>query len=404
MRLLYRNILATSNLTSGNHPGMHRVYYQHYLALLILLVLPALGCRSSKVEATKVTTTSTTSEKKNADVFSDFLNNDGVIADGFSSPLEKKSGWQIVSPFGQENQAGENWEGFGNTDVYAVANGRIIAAEDGGEYWKQVIVVEHTFYENHEKKTICSIYRHLSKISVKSGDVVKKHQLLGTVLQESEKPSRLNFELRWDKSLSPTFSPSEEGKSETWIRENYVSPTGFISQHQSLPIPQQEATLVLVDQKSYKMRLYRKGVLRGEYDVSFGQSKGQKQIQGDNKTPKGMYFVVYKHRGKFDGASGNYYGGHWIKINYPNRYDAARGRNDGLVTTTQEEMIRQNWEKRLLTLQNTLLGGGIGFHGWAHEWDNRGSRHLSWGCVVMHIYDITKVYDQLPEGAMVIIF
>jgi hypothetical protein len=54
--------------------------------------------------------------------------------------------------------------------------------------------------------------------------------------------------------------------------------------------------------------------------------------------------------------------------------------------------------------KNTRLGGGIGFHGWIQEWENSGPRHLSWGCVVMHIYDIKRLYDQLPEGAMVVIF
>jgi hypothetical protein len=43
------------------------------------------------------------------------------------------------------------------------------------------------------------------------------------------------------------------------------------------------------------------------------------------------------------------------------------------------------------------------FHGWIKEWDNNGPRHLSWGCVVMHIYDIEKLYDQTPEGTMVVI-
>jgi lipoprotein-anchoring transpeptidase ErfK/SrfK len=35
--------------------------------------------------------------------------------------------------------------------------------------------------------------------------------------------------------------------------------------------------------------------------------------------------------------------------------------------------------------------------------DNSGSRHLSWGCVVMHLDDIQKLYDQIPEGTMVVI-
>jgi len=38
------------------------------------------------------------------------------------------------------------------------------------------------------------------------------------------------------------------------------------------------------------------------------------------------------------------------------------------------------------------------------EWSNDGPRHLSWGCVVLHLYDISKVFDQIPRGAMAVIF
>jgi murein L,D-transpeptidase YafK len=152
------------------------------------------------------------------------------------------------------------------------------------------------------------------------------------------------------------------------------------------------------------MRIYKSGSLQGEYEVGFGQSKGVKRLQGDNKTPAGMYFVVQKHRGKFEGPYGQYYGGHWIKINYPNQYDADRGMADGILSPEQAAAIKARWSSRKLTLENTGLGGGIGFHGWIREWDNSGPRHLSWGCVVMHIYDISRLYDEITPGAMVVIF
>ncbi|MBL8187777.1 MAG: L,D-transpeptidase family protein [Acidobacteria bacterium] len=120
-------------------------------------------------------------------------------------------------------------------------------------------------------------------------------------------------------------------------------------------VPQQEATLVLVDQEGYKMRLYERGKLRGEYGISRGQGKGQKRVQGDNKTPTGMYFVLNKHRGKFGGA----YGGNWIKVNYPHRYDAERGRAEGLISAQQQAAITANWQQRKATLENTRLGAGM---------------------------------------------
>jgi lipoprotein-anchoring transpeptidase ErfK/SrfK len=56
-----------------------------------------------------------------------------------------------------------------------------------------------------------------------------------------------------------------------------------------------------------------------------------------------------------------------------------------------------------LTNQKTQLGGGIGFHGWASEWNGSENARLSWGCVVMHNPDIRRVFDDIPLGAMVVL-
>ena len=79
-------------------------------------------------------------------------------------------------------------------------------------------------------------------------------------------------------------------------------------------------------------------------------------------------------------------------------YRAHRGRTEGIISSQQEARISAGWETRTPTAQDTALGGGIGFHGWIKEWDNAGSRHLSWGCVVLHLYDISRLYEQIPEG------
>jgi len=99
----------------------------------------------------------------------------------------------------------------------------------------------------------------------------------------------------------------------------------FLPPESIADVPQREPTLILVDQKSYQMRLYRSGVLQGEYEISLGQGTGRKHVEGDNKIPQGMYYVIQKHRGEFGGEYGRYYDGHWIKANYPNKYDAAWG-------------------------------------------------------------------------------
>ncbi len=287
-----------------------------------------------------------------------------------------------------------------------MAKGRVTFAANCGKLWGNVIVIKHTFYENHEKKEVISLYAHLQKIIVRAGETVGRRHRIATIGQDPDKlfDAHLHLELRLDESLAPTYWPSSNNKDVNWVKEHYLDPSAFIKSHRKTLVPQSESHLILVDQASYKMRLYERNVLLKEYDVSFGQATGPKQREGDNRTPVGMYFVIQKHRGKFDGPYGDYYGGHWIKINYPNRFDAARGIGERLINAAQEAEISSAWESRGPTPQNTSLGSGIGFHGWIREWQNDGPRHLSWGCVVLHLNDVKEFYDRIDNGTMVVIF
>jgi murein DD-endopeptidase MepM/ murein hydrolase activator NlpD len=395
-----------------------------YLSLASALL--STGCANPK----EIQPNPTQAPHSYANVFDEYMNAEAPPADGFDFPIgnsdgegiytdkatgKQHDGWYVATRFAEEYNLGihpgEDWNGTGGgdtdlgQDVYAVANGRVIFAAHCGRLWGNVIIIEHTFYENHEKRKIRSLYAHLLEIKVQKGQDVRRRQLIAAIGQDPDKlfKAHLHLELRLDETLSPTYWPSSDGKDVAWVGEHYAAPTEFINNHRQLFVPQQESMLILVDQASYKMRLYEKGERQGEYDVSFGQGKGQKRRQGDNKTPKGMYFVIHKHRGRFAGAYGKYYGGHWIKFNYPNKYDAAWGTANNVITPEQETKISLNWEKRAQTLESTGLGGGIGFHGWIEEWENNGPRHLSWGCVVMHLHDIRKLYDRIPEGAMVVI-
>jgi murein DD-endopeptidase MepM/ murein hydrolase activator NlpD len=307
------------------------------------------------------------------------------------------SGWYIATHFTDKYSyglhPGEDWSGSGppesdlGQDVHVVANGRVAFADFCGRLWGNVIMVDHVFYENSEKKTIRSVYAHLNEIKVRSGQVLNRRQVIGTVGQDPDKlfAPHLHLEMRSDLTLGPTYWPSSNGKNIDWIKEHYAEPSAFIKSHRRIPLPQREATLILVDQNSFKMRLYQQGELQGEYNVSFGQGMGAKRVEGDNRTPTGMYFVIQKHQGRFDGAYGAYYGGYWIKLNYPNGFDALRGKLEGLITPEQAATIARRWQERAPTLENTKLGSGIGFHGWAREWSDEGPRRLSWGCVVMHL-------------------
>jgi murein DD-endopeptidase MepM/ murein hydrolase activator NlpD len=89
---------------------------------------------------------------------------------------------------------GENWylnEGdSAGAEIYAVAAGTVVYAD--ADYPGRVVIVEHA-------GGLYSMYGHLDyNLSVATGDVVERGQLLGTVLfrTDGRSPSHLHFELR----------------------------------------------------------------------------------------------------------------------------------------------------------------------------------------------------------------
>jgi hypothetical protein len=285
-----------------------------------------------------------------ADPFDAWLRADFPVADGFGLPAASGG------------------------DARAVGHGRVASVTGA------TVVVEHVFYDNHERRHVRSVYERLVAVRVREGALVRRGDVIGTSAGPHDEV-RLRFA---DGSEAP--------------------PAAFSSSRPVLAVPQGEPALLLVSTESRRLRVRLNGEHVGDFEVAFGQEGGRKRRQGDLRTPLGVYFVVGKSRGPFGGPSPEFYGGHWIKINYPNGDDAEWGRTQGLLTRDTAAGVATAWRNRRPTAQGTALGGGIGFHGWADDWDLEGPRRLSWGCVVMRNTDIARVFDRIPMGAMVVIF
>lgn len=196
-------------------------------------------------------------------------------------------------------------------------------------------------------------------------------------------------------------APLSEGGSLTL---EGVTPPRFFRDHPYLFDPHLERVLVVVDVEGHQARRYERGARTHTWEVGRGQAEGEKEVRGDLKTPRGLYFVVDRSTGPFVGDFAGYYGGHWVKVNYPNAFDARRGTTHGLITEAQAESIARGWWRRELTAQKTRLGGGIGFHGWIGPWTGDADGYgLSWGCVVLHPDEVAEFYAQLPRGAAVVL-
>ncbi len=115
--------------------------------------------------------------------------------------------------------------------------------------------------------------------------------------------------------------------------------------------------------------------------------EGDKERQGDGRTPEGEFYVCVKN-----GRSNFYLS---LGLNYPDAAAAERALRDRLITRAQHDRILRANLKRLCPPWNTRLGGEIFIHG--------GGTGSDWtlGCVALENEHVKELFDHVPTGAAV---
>jgi len=124
-----------------------------------------------------------------------------------------------------------------------------------------------------------------------------------------------------------------------------------------------EVHLLIVDKSSHKLFVYSNYSSQplAQFRVTTGKNQGQKQFEGDSKTPEGIYFFS-RIISEPDLPKTEDYGEKAFVTDYPNPYDRNEGRN----------------------------GHGIWLHG-AHDPEKTSTPNNSRGCVVMTNENLTQV-------------
>lgn len=135
---------------------------------------------------------------------------------------------------------------------------------------------------------------------------------------------------------------------------------------------------IVVDKYAGKCYVYKGRTLVEEFDAELGRVwKGDKQYQGDDTTPEGIYHITRKlGRGET-----RYYKA--LLINYPNEDDKKRF-----------ELARENGT----IPKSSKIGGLIEIHG-------MGGRGVDWteGCVALENRDMDKLFNMAKVGTRVTI-
>lgn len=151
----------------------------------------------------------------------------------FDFPLGSENGALSYNAqrFTDNHHLGDDLNGIGGEDsdlgdpIYAVADGRVLLARDGGPGWGNVVIVLHAYLENGERKHVQSFYGHVATMLVRPGDEVRRGQQIATVGTAGGRYfAHLHFEMREFTTLF--IGPGYREDTRGWI-----NPTAFIEAH-----------------------------------------------------------------------------------------------------------------------------------------------------------------------------
>lgn len=149
-----------------------------------------------------------------------------------------------------------------------------------------------------------------------------------------------------------------------------------------------EKPRIVVRKSQRKLELFDGEKLVKAYKIALGFAPvGEKEKEGDGKTPEGNFYVFAKNdQSKFYLSLG---------VSYPNIEDAGTGLKARLITKTEHDKIVQAVKDKNMPPQNTKLGGEIYLHG--------GGTSEDWtrGCIALKNEEIKEIFDAVRVGTEV---
>ena len=157
----------------------------------------------------------------------------------------------------------------------------------------------------------------------------------------------------------------------------------------SEPLGKLTAAHVKVSKSAGLMTVFDGDKAVKSYRVISGSVAGDKQREGDKRTPEGPLRVCMKNpHSKYVLSLG---------LDYPDPADAARGLRDGLIDQAAHDAIVEAHRTGRQPPWNTALGGEIMIHGC------KGKRTGTLGCISMDDDAIRELYPAIDVGTPVTI-
>jgi murein L,D-transpeptidase YafK len=152
--------------------------------------------------------------------------------------------------------------------------------------------------------------------------------------------------------------------------------------------PKIENPRLIIKKSERKLEVFDGEKLLKTYKIVLGFApEGDKEIEGDGKTPLGEFYVFTKNE------QSKYYLS--LGLSYPSIDDAERGLKESLISQEEYDAIFKAVSEKKMPPQNTRLGGAIYIHGGGTEKD------WTWGCMALRDEEMKEIFDAVPVGTSI---
>jgi len=146
---------------------------------------------------------------------------------------------------------------------------------------------------------------------------------------------------------------------------------------------------IVIRKAARELRLYDGAALLKRYRVVLGRGEGDKEREGDRRTPEGTYYVCTRNdRSRFH---------KFLGLSYPDPADAERGLGASMISRAERDAIVAAHRDKRCPPWKTALGGEVGIHGGGI------GRDWTLGCIAMENRDVDELWSVLRLGDPVVI-
>lgn len=158
----------------------------------------------------------------------------------------------------------------------------------------------------------------------------------------------------------------------------------LVEEYLNINNPKNITKILVMEKRKQRLTVYINGDKIKSYQAAHSGVLDDKEVEGDLKTPAGIFFLERKKNSRFYKP---------LLISYPLPEDAERGLKEGIISKTRyKEIISAHKACRIPQQRMGGLGGQLLIHG------GGSSSNWTYGCIGLNNADMDEIYEFIEPG------